>query len=156
MEAQIREKLHDIMCRRQSQPSSKSDTEMDKKLKQEDRKFSNKTDADAFGQQSCKLSMKQRILYKKIGKSCDKINGMADKKCRSVESEYQRISDATSQKVHEPSRSSPGSPKCKNKSKGQPGKTKKKVSNSTFNKVFSSFQHLVSTFFIYFCPLILR
>lgn len=132
------------MCRRQSQPSSKSDTEMDKKLKQEDRKFSNKTDADAFGQQSCKLSMKQRILYKKIGKSCDKINGMADKKCRSVESEYQRISDATSQKVHEPSRSSPGSPKCKNKSKGQTGKTKKKVTNSTFNKVL----HLVFTFYL--------
>lgn len=124
------------MCRRQSQPSSKSDTEMDKKLKQDDRKFSNKIDADAFGQQSCKLSMKQRILYKKIGKSCDKINGMADKKCRSVESEYQRISDATSQKVHEPSRSSPASPKCKNKSKGQPGKTKKKVNTFIFNEVF--------------------
>ncbi|XP_019769533.1 RING finger protein 207 isoform X1 [Dendroctonus ponderosae] len=122
-EAQIREKLHDIMCRRQSQPSSKSDTEMDKKLKQDERKFS-KGDGDGIG----KLSMKQRILYKKIGKSCDKINAMAEKKCRSVESEYQRISDATSQKsLHETSRSSPSSPKCKNKNKNQQGKSKKKV-----------------------------
>ncbi|CAG9770285.1 unnamed protein product [Ceutorhynchus assimilis] len=127
-EAQIREKLHDIMCRRQSQPSSKSETEMDKKLKQEERKFS-KADAEGLGkQQSSKLTMKQRILYKKIGKSCDKINAMAEKRCKSTESEYQRISDATSQKskLHETSRSSPSSPKCKNKGKGQ-GKTKKKV-----------------------------
>ncbi|XP_066260046.1 RING finger protein 207-like isoform X1 [Euwallacea similis] len=125
LEAQIREKLHDIMCRRQSQPSSKSDTEMDKKLKSDDRKLS-KGDVDGIGKhQTCKLSMKQRILYKKIGKSCDKINGMADKKCRSMESDYQRISDATSQKLREPSRSSPGSPKCR--SKNLQGKPKKKV-----------------------------
>ncbi|XP_076257064.1 RING finger protein 207-like isoform X2 [Rhynchophorus ferrugineus] len=129
LEAQIKEKLHDIMCRRQSQPSSKSDTEMDKKMKQEDRKFS-KSEAEGI----TKLSMKQRILYKKIGKSCDKINASAikltegEKKCRSAESDYQRISDATSQKslIHETSRSSPSSPKCKNKSKMQ-SKTKKKV-----------------------------
>ncbi|KAL1501591.1 hypothetical protein ABEB36_006888 [Hypothenemus hampei] len=127
-EQQIREKLHDIMCRRPSQPSSKSDTEMDKKLKQEDGKFSH-SDLDGFDkQQSCKFSTKQRILYKKIGKSCDKITGMADKKCRSMESEYQRISDATSRKpsVRE-SRSSPGSPKSKPKGKAQQGKAKKKV-----------------------------
>ncbi|XP_060534094.1 RING finger protein 207-like isoform X2 [Cylas formicarius] len=126
LEAQIKEKLHDIMCRRQSQPSSKSDTEMEKKIKQEDRKFS-KSEIDNIG----KLSMKQRILYKKIGKSCDKITATAtkmtpehDMKKVRGESEYQRISDATSQ-VRE-TRSSPGSPKCKNKSKMQQ-KTKKKV-----------------------------
>lgn len=87
-----------------------------------------------------KLSMKQRILYKKIGKSCDKINAMAEKKCRSVESEYQRISDATSQKsLHETSRSSPSSPKCKNKNKNQQGNPKKKVSTKqrkTFSRLF--------------------
>ncbi|XP_030747580.1 RING finger protein 207-like isoform X2 [Sitophilus oryzae] len=129
LEAQIKEKLHDIMCRRQSQPSSKSDTEMDKKIKQEDRKFS-KSEVEGI----TKLSMKQRILYKKIGKSCDKINASAmkltdpEKKCKSVESEYQRISEATSQKslMHGVSRSSPTSPKCKNKSKMQ-SKAKKKA-----------------------------
>ncbi|XP_050300020.1 RING finger protein 207-like isoform X2 [Anthonomus grandis grandis] len=133
-EAQIREKLHDIMCRRQStQPSSKSDTEMDKKLKQEDRKLS-KAEVEGILKQAntCKLSTKQKILYKKIGKSCDKINAMAEKRCKSMESEYQRISDATSQKlpIKETSRSSPSSPKCKNKiakSQQQSKSSKKKV-----------------------------
>lgn len=72
-------------------------------------------------------------MYKKIGKSCDKINGSKSdtetKKSRS-ESDYQRISDATSQNLksfmHE-SRSSPCSPKPKNKTKMPMKQQKKKV-----------------------------
>nr|CAI5817180.1 unnamed protein product [Callosobruchus analis] len=74
LEAQIKEKLHDIISRRQSsQPASKSDTEAaaDRKmLSKDDRKLS-KTDLDSIG------SGKQRIMYKKIGKSCDKITEAA-------------------------------------------------------------------------------
>lgn len=79
--------------------------------------------------------MKQRIMYKKIGKSCDKISSSKSdsetKKSRS-ESDYQRISDATSQNLkslfHE-SRSSPCSPKTKTKVKMPMKQQKKKVSN---------------------------
>ncbi|CAH0549196.1 unnamed protein product [Brassicogethes aeneus] len=130
LEQHIKEKLHDMMCRRQSsQPTSKSDTETDRKLSKDDRKLS-KTDLESIG----KLGAKQRIMYKKIGKSCDKINACSKsegetKKSRS-ESEYQRISDATSQNVkalvHE-SKSSPSSPKCKNKMKMQQRQKKPKV-----------------------------
>lgn len=71
LESQIKEKLHEIVCRRQSAqtPQSKSDTESERKLGKEDRKLS-KTDLE----QIAKLGSKQRIMYKKIGKSCDKIN----------------------------------------------------------------------------------
>ncbi|XP_018577992.1 uncharacterized protein LOC108916266 [Anoplophora glabripennis] len=129
LEAHIKEKLHDIMNRRQSQPSSKSDTETERKLLKDDRKLS-KTDLESIA----KLGSKQRIMYKKIGKSCDKINASSKsdsevKKCKS-ESEYQRISDATSQNikalVHE-TRSSPSSPKGKNKCKPPAKQPKKKV-----------------------------
>lgn len=48
LEAQIKEKLHDIINRRQSQPSSKSDTETERKLGKDDRKLS-KTDLDSIG-----------------------------------------------------------------------------------------------------------
>lgn len=129
LEAQIKDKFHDIMYRRQSQQStSKSDTEMDRKLSKDDSRKLSKTDLDCIS----KLGTKQRIMYKKIGKSCDKINSTTKldcetKKCRS-ESDYQRISDATSKNVkamvHE-TRSSPSSPKCKNKGK-LPQKTQKK------------------------------
>lgn len=76
-------------------------------------------------------------MCKKIGKSCDKIctgskQDSETKKSRS-ESDYQRISDATSQKmktlVHE-SRSSPCSPKGKPKEKmaiKQPQQKKKVI-----------------------------
>lgn len=119
LEAQIKDKLQDMMYRRQSQQTtSKSDTEMDRKLSKDDARKLSKTDLDCIG----KLGTKQRIMYKKIGKSCDKINATVKgdcetKKCRS-ESDYQRISDATSKKamVHE-TRSSPSSPKCRSKGK---------------------------------------
>lgn len=48
LEAQIKEKLNDIINRRQSQPTSKSDTETDRKLAKDDRKLS-KTDLDSIG-----------------------------------------------------------------------------------------------------------
>ncbi|KAJ8957880.1 hypothetical protein NQ318_001876 [Aromia moschata] len=127
LEAHIKEKLHDIMNRRSSQPASKSDTETDRKMGKDDRKLS-KTDLDSIA----KLGSKQRIMYKKIGKSCDKINATSKsdsevKKCKS-ESEYQRISDATSVKalMHE-TRSSPSSPKGKSKGKLPNKQPKKKV-----------------------------
>nr|XP_023014620.1 RING finger protein 207-like isoform X2 [Leptinotarsa decemlineata] len=129
LEAHIKEKLHDIINRRQSQPTSKSDTETDRQLGKDDRKLS-KTDLDSIA----KLSVKQRIMHKKIGKSCDKINATSksdgeSRKTKS-ESEYQRISDATSQNIktlaHE-TRSSPSSPKCKNKGKLPVKQQKKKV-----------------------------
>ncbi|KAJ8909957.1 hypothetical protein NQ315_014908 [Exocentrus adspersus] len=130
LEAHIKEKLQDIISRRQSQPSSKSDTETDRKLSMKDDRKLSKTDLESI----CKLGSKQRIMYKKIGKSCDKINASSKsdsevKKCKS-ESEYQRISDATSQNikalVHE-TRSSPSSPKGKNKGKLPTKQPKKKV-----------------------------
>ncbi|XP_017771086.1 PREDICTED: RING finger protein 207-like [Nicrophorus vespilloides] len=120
LESHIKEKIHDIMCRRQSQPqqqhqqqqekqsSSKSDTEIDP------RKLS-KSDLE----QIAKLGQKHhRITYKKIGKSCDKINCTQEgKKC-----DYQRMPTEGSKNVkalvHE-TRSSPSSPKCRNKSKLQ-------------------------------------
>ncbi|KAJ8981945.1 hypothetical protein NQ317_002117 [Molorchus minor] len=127
LEAHIKQKLHDIMSRRPSQPASKSDTETDRKLGKIDRKLS-KTDLDSID----KLASKQRIMYKRIGKSCDKINASSKsdsdvKKCKS-ESEYQRISDATSVKAaaHE-TRSSPSSPKGKAKGKLPTKQPKKKV-----------------------------
>lgn len=49
LEAHIKEKLHDIMSRRQSQPSSKSDTETERKLMKDDRKLS-KTDLESIGE----------------------------------------------------------------------------------------------------------
>ncbi|GLV38252.1 hypothetical protein CBL_12900 [Carabus blaptoides fortunei] len=122
LENHLKEKIHDIMmCRRQSklehsaQESSISD----------DRKLS-KSDLD----QITKLGAKNTLRHKKMGKSCDKINTCSKlselsnaeqkKKCGS-ESDYQRISEATSQSVkalvHKESRSSPSSPKCKNKRK---------------------------------------
>lgn len=48
LEAHVKETLHDLISRRQSQPLSKSDTETDKKLVKEDRKLS-KTDLDSLG-----------------------------------------------------------------------------------------------------------
>ncbi|CAG9820607.1 unnamed protein product [Phaedon cochleariae] len=129
LEAQIKEKLHDIINRRQSQTATKSDTETDRKMSKDDRKLS-KTDLESIG----KLSAKQRIMYKKIGKSCDKINACSksDSESRKTksESEYQRISDATSQNIkslaHE-TRSSPCSPKFKGKAKLHVKQQKKKV-----------------------------
>uniref|UniRef100_A0A6P7GI09 RING finger protein 207-like n=1 Tax=Diabrotica virgifera virgifera TaxID=50390 RepID=A0A6P7GI09_DIAVI len=127
LEAQIKEKIQDILSRRQSQPSSKSDTETERKLAKDDRKMSS---TDSIG----KLNSKQRIMYKKINKSCDKINtgSKSDSETRKSrsESDYQRISDATSQNlkglVHG-SRSSPSSPKCKNKGLLATKPQKKKV-----------------------------
>lgn len=123
LEAHLKEKIHEMVCRRQSStPQSKSDPETSK----DERKLS-KTDLDSIN----KLGTKQRIMYKKIGKSCDKINTCSksdsDVKKR-TESDYQRISDATSQSVkalvHKETRSSPSSPKCKNKSKPPPKQRK--------------------------------
>ncbi|CAH1990736.1 unnamed protein product [Acanthoscelides obtectus] len=111
LEAQIKEKLHDIISRRQSsQPASKSDTETgaDRKMSKDDRKLS-KTDLDSIARLG---TGKQRIMYKKIGKSCDKINGgmgsgggsKSDSECKKAlrgggaaggeQPDYQRISDA--------------------------------------------------------------
>ncbi|VEN61992.1 unnamed protein product, partial [Callosobruchus maculatus] len=112
LEAQIKEKLHDIISRRQSSqpPASKSDSEAvaeRKMLSKEDRKLS-KTDLDSIARLG---SGKQRIMYKKIGKSCDKINGggggsKSDSECKKAlrgggigggaaeQPEYQRIADA--------------------------------------------------------------
>lgn len=63
-------------------------------------------------------------MYKKIGKSCDKINtgskSDTDTKKSRSESDYQRISDATSQNMKtlvNETRSSPCSPKGKPKGK---------------------------------------
>lgn len=75
LETHIKEKIHDIMCRRQSAQTpqsmqSKSDTESEgRKLSKDERKLS-KGDLE----QIAKMGSKQRIMYKKIGKSCDKIN----------------------------------------------------------------------------------
>lgn len=109
LESHLKEKLHDIMCRRQSTTvRSKSDTESERKL--------SKTDLE----QIAKLGSKQRITYKKIGKSCDKINStcsksdLETKKCRS-ESEYQRISDATTSQSVKALVHSETSPKTKPK-----------------------------------------
>lgn len=128
LETHIKEKLHDMMCRRQSAQvqSSKSDTESERKLSKDDRKMS-KSEIE----QISKLGTKQRITYKKIGKSCDKINATTTnattttkidieptKKTRS-ESDYQRISEATSQSVKALIHSSPTSPKCKSKQQQQ-------------------------------------
>lgn len=121
LETHIKEKLHDMMCRRQSTQaqSSKSDTESERKLSKDDRKMS-KSEIE----QISKLGTKQRITYKKIGKSCDKINAtttkvdLEPKKTRS-ESDYQRISEATSQSVKALVHSSPTSPKCKPKQQQQ-------------------------------------
>lgn len=127
LETHIKEKIHDMMCRRQSQQPqklmhSKSDTETERKLSKEERNLS-KTDLE----QIAKMGSQKKIVYKRIGKSCDKINTCpkADfdgKKCRS-ESEYQRISDAN-QSVKAIVHSSPSSPKCKAK-KQTPLKQKK-------------------------------
>lgn len=54
LEAHIKEKLHDIMNRRQSQPSSKSDTETDRKLLKDDRKLS-KTDLESIGKRTVEV-----------------------------------------------------------------------------------------------------
>lgn len=117
LETHIKEKLHEMVCRRQS---SKSDTESERKLSKDDRKMS-KSEME----QISKLGTKQRITYKKIGKSCDKINNadVETKKTRS-ESDYQRISDATSQSVKALVHSTPSSPKCKPQQKLQQRKTK--------------------------------
>lgn len=113
LENHIKEKIHDIMCRRQSK--------IDAHTEVEERKLT-KSDLE----QIAKLGSKPNLRYhKKIGKSCDKINACPkldiDKKKCASESEYQRISEATSQSVkalvHKESRSSPSSPKCKNKRK---------------------------------------
>ncbi|EFA04936.1 RING finger protein 207 isoform X1 [Tribolium castaneum] len=121
LEAHLKEKIHEMVCRRQSSstPQSKSDPETERKL--------SKTDLDSIS----KLGTKQRIMYKKIGKSCDKINTCSksdgDVKKR-AESDYQRISEATSQSVkalvHKETRSSPSSPKCKGKPKPPPKQRK--------------------------------
>lgn len=95
LETHIKEKIHDIMCRRQS-AASKSDGEATEKPGKE----------SSFG------GKHQRIMYKKIGKSCDKLNDCPKSQC-----EYKRITaDGTSKNVkamvHE-TRSSPSSPKCR-------------------------------------------
>ncbi|KAL3270515.1 hypothetical protein HHI36_021054 [Cryptolaemus montrouzieri] len=123
LEAQIKEKIHEICRRQSSQRTSKSDTETEKNLSKQDRNLSKSDILNGIGS----LTNKQKIMYKKIGKSCDKINScpkvdVETKKCRS-ESDYQRISDATSQStkalVHAESKSTPATPKCKNKGKVQ-------------------------------------
>lgn len=69
--------------------------------------------------------------HKKIGKSCDKINTKMEMKTKCImnESEYQRISDATSRPAEQPikalvhkseSRSSPSSPRCRDGRRRQP------------------------------------
>lgn len=130
LETHIKEKLHDMLCRRQSAQvqSSKSDTESERKLSKDDRKMS-KSETE----QISKLGTKQRITYKKIGKSCDKINAtqttkvdLEAKKTRS-ESDYQRISEATSQNVKALIHSSPTSPKCKPKQQQQKQRKQPKV-----------------------------
>lgn len=113
LESQLKEKLHDIIYRRQSKIEHSESVD--------NRKLS-KSDLE----QIAKLASKPARHHKKIGKSCDKINtcpklSEIEKKKFSSESEYQRISEATSQSVkalvHKESRSSPSSPKCKNKRK---------------------------------------
>lgn len=56
LEAQIKEKIHDIISRRQSQPSSKSDTETDRKLSKDDRKMSS-TDLGSIGKLTLALEI---------------------------------------------------------------------------------------------------
>ncbi|XP_063929985.1 RING finger protein 207-like isoform X2 [Zophobas morio] len=114
LETQLKEKLHDMVCRRQSATSqSKSDPETERKLSKTELKLS-KTDLDSIN----KLGTNKRIMYKKIGKSCDKINcSKSDSEVKKrTESDYQRISDATTSQsvkalVHKETRSTPGSPK---------------------------------------------
>ena len=142
LESHIKEKIQDIVYRRQSSRQntaqaqtvvhSKSDTETERKLSKDDRKLS-KSDLE----QIAKLGARQRIMYKKIGKSCDKINTcsiakleMEPKKSRS-DSMYQRIPDGSNQNVkalvHTDSRNSM-SPKCtKAKGKTTPKQRKPKV-----------------------------
>ncbi|XP_044763616.1 RING finger protein 207-like isoform X2 [Coccinella septempunctata] len=112
LEAQIKEKIQEI-CRRPSSQRSKSDTETEKSLSKSE--LSKSDILNEFGN-----SNKQKITYKKIGKSCEKINPCSKsegepKKCIG-ESDYQRISEATSQNtkvmVHGESKSSPATPKC--------------------------------------------
>lgn len=120
LENHLKEKIHDIMCRRQSKVDHTQESSIS-----DDRKLS-KSDLEQITKMSNKASLRH---HKKMGKSCDKINScpiklseLSDnkKKCGS-ESDYQRISEATSQSVkalvHKESRSSPSSPKCKNKRK---------------------------------------
>lgn len=133
LETHIKEKIHDIICRRQSAQTpqslhSKSDTESERKSSKDERKLS-KSDLD----QISKLGTKQRIMYKKIGKSCDKINtsctNFETKKYR-AESEYQRINEPQQNVkalIHSETRSSPTSPKCKSKGKTAQKQRKPKV-----------------------------
>lgn len=129
LESHIKEKLHDMMCRRQSAQvlTSKSDTESERKLSKDDKKMS-KSEIE----QISKLGTKQRITYKKIGKSCDKINAttskvdLEPKKARS-ESDYQRISEATSQNVKALIHSSPTSGGKSKKSNSSTPQRKPKV-----------------------------
>lgn len=74
-------------------------------------------------------------MYKKMGKSCDKINTcpkvpVEARKARS-ESEYQHITASSRQSVkatvHKETRSSPSSPKCKNKARTPQKARKPKV-----------------------------
>lgn len=74
-------------------------------------------------------------MYKKMGKSCDRINtcpkvSVEVRKARS-ESEYQHIGEASRHSVkatiHKETRSSPSSPKCKNKARVPPKPRKTKV-----------------------------
>lgn len=134
-ESQIREKIHDIICRRQSAQTpqslhSKSDTENEWKTVKDDIK-SSKARLDSFG----KPGPKPRMMYKKMGKSCDKINTcpkipVEARKARS-ESEYQHISEANTHNVkalvHTETRSSPSSPKCKNKTRMSQKQRKPKI-----------------------------
>ncbi|KAF5303306.1 hypothetical protein FQA39_LY10045 [Lamprigera yunnana] len=121
-ESQIREKIHDIIYRRQSAQTtpqsmhSKSDTESEWKSKEDLKGTKTPPRMNSF----IKTPPKSRMNYKKIGKSCDKINTCTKvpieaRKARS-ESEYQHISEQNVKAlVHSENRSSPTSPKCKNK-----------------------------------------
>ncbi|XP_045468356.1 RING finger protein 207-like isoform X2 [Harmonia axyridis] len=123
LESQIKEKIQE-MYRRPSSQRSKSDTETEKNLSKIDKNLSKSEILNEIGSST----NKQKITYKKIGKSCEKINinctksETDSKKCTS-ESDYQRISDATSQNtkalVHAESKSTPVTPKCKTKAKAQ-------------------------------------
>ncbi|KAK5638898.1 hypothetical protein RI129_013193 [Pyrocoelia pectoralis] len=123
-ESQIREKIHDILRQRQSAQTpqsmhSKSDTESEWKSKEDIKASKTPPRTNSF----IKTPPKTRMSYKKMGKSCDKINTCTKvpieaRKARS-ESEYQQISASSTQSVkalvHTETRSSPSSPKCKNK-----------------------------------------
>ncbi|XP_018333794.1 RING finger protein 207-like isoform X2 [Agrilus planipennis] len=131
LESQIKEKIHDIVCRRSSQAPqakvSKSDTETEKKSVRDSFKLS-KTDLE----QIAKTGTTKRLIHKKMGKSCDKINTcpkaeFQTRKAKS-ESEYQQVPEGSTKSIKamvhaDGTKSSPTTPKCKNKPRTQKPRT---------------------------------